>query len=311
MKSINIKIRLHDLIKTLQQQLVQANQSPQEAEQEAWWMLEALLGTKKINLLQQDTITYTSEQNKTLKEWVAQRIQKKPLAYILGHLPFADLDLLVKPPILIPRPETEEMVLWIINQLKIVYDQKIKILDLCTGTGCIALALAKAYPYAHVVGIDINPAAVKLAEQNKIRNKILNAQFMCADVSQELNIASQFDLIISNPPYVTEHEYAQLDSAIRLWEDYHALVAPKHGSLFYEYIAHQSIVHLDRSSIFSQHHLPRVVVEVGTTPEQVQTIFQNHGFDPVQTYKDMYGAIRWVAAYLTGTAVSVKVNGSS
>jgi len=142
------------------------------AEQEAWWFLEHATGKTQSALLSDDTITLTPEQQKNLDTWVMQRVkEKKPIQYIIGNVPFCNLEILVKPPILIPRPETEEWVSWLIEQLAPVKDEPLQILDLGSGSGCIGLALAKALPQSTVIGLDKNPQAIELAEKNKYHNQ--------------------------------------------------------------------------------------------------------------------------------------------
>ena len=91
-------------------------------------------------------------------------------------------EIFVEPPILIPRPETEQLTSWLIEKLKKVKNEKLNILDLCSGSGCISLALASALPNAFIVGADINPQAITLAQKNKKHNKIENATFIQSDL---------------------------------------------------------------------------------------------------------------------------------
>lgn len=270
--------------------------SDQAAAQEAWWLLEALTGASKTVLLTQSTIILTHEQEQKLGDWLKQRIDdKKPLQYIIGSVPFCGVDIILKPPILIPRPETEEWVSWLIEQLQSAKNESLTILDLCTGTGCIALALAHALPKARVVGIDINPAAVELALSNQRHNGLANVTFMQSDLFTVFGDDQTFDLIVSNPPYVTKAEYGVLDPSVRDWEDRNALVAEQQGLAFYEHIASHAHQYLRVDSILNARSLSRMVVELGTNHHAVEKIFQEHGFVVSGAHKDLQSMVRWLA----------------
>jgi release factor glutamine methyltransferase len=205
---------------------------------------------------------------------------------------------MVEPPILIPRPETEEWVTWLIGELQPVAQHKITILDLCTGSGCIALALAHALPLAHVVGIDKNPAACSLAQKNKCHNKLTNVHFIESDLFSALKQNASFDIIVSNPPYITASEYTQLQPEVVQWEDKHALIAEENGLFFYQRIAHDAKKILNPASVLNQEKLPRVVVEIGNESQKIMHIFEHMGYKNIQNHKDMQGAIRWISAYV-------------
>ena len=186
----------------------------------------------------------------------------KPLAYILGNQPFLSLDLAIVPPILIPRSETEWWVSQLIEQchkLDTTTRNNLRILDLCTGSGCIALALAQALPQSHVVGIDINPAAIALAQQNAQRNHIDNATFIPSDLFKAL-ARQTFDLIVANPPYISQADYQTLEESVRTWEDPQALWVHQEGTQLIRDIITRTPEHLtDKLS----GHLPRVWIEIG------------------------------------------------
>ena len=160
-------------------------------EQEAWWLVQKITSKNKSFLLLNRTIQLTSDQEITLFKWVNERINKKPLQYILGSVPFCNLDILVKPPILIPRPETEE---WSSDLIKKLPNIPLNILDLCSGSGCITLALTKALPKARVIGLDIEQEAIDLALENKRHNDIHNVDFIKSDLYEAVHHKT-FDLI--------------------------------------------------------------------------------------------------------------------
>ena len=291
---------IHNLIAELSKQLEVCCKPYEAAVQEAWWLLEKLTKTTKPMLFALGSIQLSDEQQTTLDAWVSQRVvEKKPLQYILGSVPFCDLEIIVQPPILIPRPETEEWVTWLIDDLKLVKNNPLKILDLCTGSGCIALALGKAFPQSMVVGIDINPLSIALAQKNKEHNAITNVTFLLSDLDRELDPSDRFDLIVSNPPYLTGQEYDQLEPEVKQWEDQYALVAPDDGLNFYKRIAQLAPLRLNKSTNFVGYGLPRVVVEVGSHIEPVKSAFERCNLRDIRSYRDMQGVMRWVVAYLT------------
>ena len=265
--------------------------------QEYWWMLEAITGKSKAQLLASPQ-DLTLEQQATLERWTYERTQlHKPLQYILGSVPFAGLEILLEPPILIPRPETEEIVMWAIEQLAPVASEPLRILDLCTGTGCIALALAHALPNATVVGVDIDPQAVALAEKNRVHNALSNVTFIQSDMFAALQ-GMQFDLIISNPPYITQEEYANLEPEVKQWESINALVADSDGLGFYQRIAKEARNHLNECSILRLSSMPSIICEVGTSSTGVEQAFFNANYSNVRLYRDMQGLYRWAAVWV-------------
>lgn len=160
----------------------------------------------------------------------------RPIQYILGSTTFHDLTIHIDENALIPRPETEEMVQLIIRKMK---DSPTNILDLCTGSGCIALALKKEFPEAMVSGLDNSRPALKLARINGEKNQ-LEVQWLQEDVLhiKASLLPAKYDLVLSNPPYVLESEKAQMDKNVLDFEPHAALfVEEKDPLLFYRAIS--------------------------------------------------------------------------
>ena len=308
------------MIKKLTHQLLAVTNSATAAEQEAWWLLEHVTGKSKAQLLLDCTLTPAQEQG--LKRCLALRVQQQmPLPYILGTVPFGELTLQVRAPILIPRHETEEICEWVTAQYN--NDATPHILDIGTGSGCIALSLAHALPNSSVIGIDINQKAIALATENKVVNKVSNVEFRLVDVFGvgkesgspassgglesripaqggkdkslrktssrvgESNVNSVFNLIISNPPYVTEAEYTSLDPDVARWEDKGALVAEDSGLVFYK-----KIVSLVPNLLAASGML---VFEIGYLQgEAVAELMHSAGLTGVTVHQDSFGHDRWV-----------------
>lgn len=198
-------------------------------------LLMKVTGITREELVIARTIMLTPAQEALLKSYIHDlTIKNKPLAYILDTVPFLDLTITVKPPILIPRPETEwwtelarQEVIALAKDAST--DQPFKILDLCTGSGCIALALALISKSIEVTAIDINPQALALARLNAHSNSVKNVTFIHSDLFTALDKGQSYDMIVTNPPYVSTQEYAELPPEVSLWEDRVALLADNQG----------------------------------------------------------------------------------
>jgi release factor glutamine methyltransferase len=195
----------------------------------AWWLVETLTETTKTALLAQEHLELSPTQEHQLAQWVHEIVEEhKPIQYVVGTVPFLNLSLRIKPPMLIPRPETEEWVANLIAQLHAQITPPNAILDLCTGSGCIALALAQAFPESAVCAVDIDAGALALAQENADRHEIKNVYGIASNLFAEVP-PIQFQLITANPPYIAQEEWKTLDDNVRLWEAQHALVADDDG----------------------------------------------------------------------------------
>ena len=156
---------------------------------------------------------------------------QEPIQYILGSVPFGDCTILVDSNVLIPRPETEEMVYHSLKLLKNIHFPVI--LDLCTGSGCIALAIKKNYPEATVLGVDFSSEAIQLAKKSAVLNK-LEVDFILEDVRKPTTLNYPLlDMIISNPPYVLEMEKFSMSENVLNFEPHLALFVENEDPLFY------------------------------------------------------------------------------
>ncbi|MEN9488076.1 MAG: hypothetical protein RL494_341, partial [Bacteroidota bacterium] len=169
-------------------------------------VLEAFHQLKRIDLALNPDLEINDLQ---LLQWEAVLLQlkeQKPIQYIMGETEFFGLPFYVNENTLIPRPETEELVDWILsnNQINELPNQ-LKILDIGTGSGCIAIALAKNFPNAQVFAIDVSEKALATAQKNAIRNEV-NVTFIQKNILETENLEQQFNIIVSNPPYVRNLE---------------------------------------------------------------------------------------------------------
>jgi len=164
----------------------------------------------------------TSEQQADIEAIISRMKRFEPLQYIFGETDFCSIPLKVNPSVLIPRPETEELTDLVIHHSPFIVHHSL--LDLCTGSGCIAIALAKRFPDATVTAVDVSAAALETAARNAVYNNV-SINFVQADVLS-LDIGGHYDVIVSNPPYVLESEKETMDANVLDYEPHAALFVP-------------------------------------------------------------------------------------
>ena len=291
---------IQQLIKEIIHQLLSIHADIHHAQIVAWWMLEAITKKNKLALLVNAEITLTPDQQKLLALWIKKHVNEHyPLQYLLGSIAFAGLTIIVEPPTLIPRPETEEWVMSLIQKLQTVGDVPLTILDMCTGSGCIGLALAKALPQSHVYAVDIADSALVLAQKNAQNNQIFNITFLKSDLFTQLPSGINFDLIISNPPYIDQAEWESLEPVVTRWEDKQALVADDNGLDLLKKIINQAPNYLNLKSILMSYKIPNLTVEIGHQQGvMVKNIFMVACYKNVTICKDSNGVDRTVSGYL-------------
>ena len=269
----------------------------EEREQAVWWLLEAITNKSQAELIAHDE-KITKNQIEKLHELIVMHAREKiPLQYLIGWVPFAQTRIFVEPPTLIPRPETEEWTLKLLKMLTKLGNSHISILELCTGSGCIAIALARTLPNASIDATDTSHTALALAKKNAEYNKVSNIHFIQSDVYDQLNPHNQYDLIIANPPYITPHEWQQLSPMVTKWEDKHALVAENDGVAIIQRIISNAPSFLKKNTEFIQHNIPQLWIEIGYTQgTHVQTLAEKAGFSNVHIEKDLSGKERLIHA---------------
>ena len=186
---------------------------------------------------------------------IGQLIDGNPIQYILGEADFWGMKIIVSPAVLIPRPETEELVQIVCSGTS--ESAKSTILDIGTGSGCIALSLKKELPNAIVTGLDVSAAAIAIAEQNGQKLN-LNVNWICCGI-EEFKTNQHFDIIVSNPPYIPISDKKGMSKHVLDHEPHLALFAPENDPLyFYKIIGDFAMKHLTKSSgrlYFEAHHI--------------------------------------------------------
>ncbi|MGH7599432.1 MAG: peptide chain release factor N(5)-glutamine methyltransferase [bacterium] len=274
-------MRVLDLLKSTEQQLREAGiESPKV---EAEWLLAAVLNTDRTNLYLMCKRRLQADEQAKFDELLSRRLMREPLQYILGVCEFYGFEFVVSPAVLIPRPETELLVEKVVELASNFSSPRI--IDLGTGSGCIALSLAKLIAKARLVAIDISAAALEIARRNAQRLGVAEqVEFRLADMThpEAFSASEQFDIVVSNPPYVLETERASLQPEIRDWEPAEALYVGNDGLKFY-----RSIVDYCNKYLCTGRW---VACEMASQRSSaIAGLFREAGFHYVQIIKDLAG----------------------
>lgn len=254
------------------------------------WVIESITGIKKTARLSQQHTILSAEQESRFLAYLERLLNFEPVQYVLNECWFCGFRFYVDKNVLIPRPETEELVEWIISNCKFPVDQ-LTILDIGSGSGCIPVALKRRLGKAEVWGCDTSEAALNVAKRNADSLGV-NVQFVHLDFLQEKqrDELPTFDIIVSNPPYVLQKDKEQMHPNVLDYEPHIALFVPDNDPLvFYAAIAHFGIHHLNKNgAIYLEIH-----ENLGAA---VSTLFESSGYI-VEIKKDMQGKERMVRAF--------------
>lgn len=289
-----MKYTLASLLSIIEKKLSTKFQDATLCTQYANWLVQVITQKSEIALITQQEINWTDAHQAQLDDVLDKLInQNMPLAYVLGSIPFAGLDIVIKPPILIPRSETEEWVCNLIDQMHPASYEQLSILDLCTGSGCIALTFADAFPKSQIYGTDINNQALALAQENAKHNQLSNVTFLHSNLFDAIPKDVQFDLIVANPPYIPEQQWNTLEPSVKEWEDKNALIAPDQGMALIKQIIDQAPNYLKSNEILKKNNIPQLAIEIDATQGvALSTYLKNHGYTQVTIVKDLEGKDR-------------------
>ncbi len=280
---------LYEHMRTILEQSGISEAAPLEARE----LTAFATGTDRRNTRDWKTVDVTGEQRRTAGEMMVQRLKGRPVAYILGEWDFYGYTFKVTPDVLIPRSDTE-----VLCDAAIQHAKRLKqphILDLCCGSGCIGIAIANEVPQASVVGMDISEEALAVTRENAERYHLNKPRYDAkwANARQSGSVVGLYDMIVSNPPYITAQEMDELDPGVKHFEPSLALFGGEDGLDFY-----RSIAVLCKRYM---HHLRpggRVLVECGwKQASMVMSLFQMAGLERIETIKDFSGIDRVVSAY--------------
>ncbi len=252
-------------------------------------LIEKELGLKRIDLALNNQLPIPEEKFKHLYNSLSRLKSQEPIQYILGETEFYGLSLKVTKDTLIPRPETEELVEWIISDFKnqsnvtsSAIKKSLSILEIGTGTGCIPISLAKNLPNAKITAMDISSEALKIATQNaKLNNVEIN--FIEQDILITKELPKQYDIIVSNPPYIRELEKKEIQPNVLENEPHLALFVDDNNPLvFYKKITELAENHLSKNG--------KLFFEINQYlgKKTVEMLIQK-GFTNTELKKDLFG----------------------
>lgn len=261
-----------------------ADKGIQEPRLEADLLLAHVLQKNRVFLYANYDVPLNKEEKDCYKQLITRRARQEPLAYITGEKEFMSLLFKVNPQVLIPRPETELLVETAV-ELARQYETP-HIIDVGTGSGCIAISIACYLPSARVEGSDISDEALAVARENALSNGV-KVDFFRENLLQACTAQDKYDLIVANLPYVTDREYQDLEEGIKRFEPRSALVGGKDGLDLYRSLVAQSYDLLN--------HNGYLLFEI--SPLQAEAVLElTSGFKQVKIYKDLAGRDRLVQA---------------
>ncbi len=248
--------------------------------------LEKYINIDRFGLVMQPNLVLTKEEENPFFTGLSELKKERPIQYIIGETTFMDSLLKVNEHVLIPRPETEELVQWLIDDVGAT--SELKILDIGTGSGCIAVSLAKNLQNSKVYALDVSKEAIHLAKENAVLNGV-EINFINADIlTSSLDLDLSFDIIISNPPYVREIEKEEIHNNVKNYEPSLALfVSDANPLIFYEAIAEFSKKHLSKDG--------KLYIEINQyLGEETKALFENKNFNKVILKKDIFDNHRMI-----------------
>lgn len=261
--------------------------APEEVRTLTYWIIEHVCGLSLAQQLSAKDSHLTPEQQMAIQRIISRLERHEPIQYVLGECSFYGLMFYVNPSVLIPRPETGELVEHILNNHR---ESNLRLLDIGTGSGCIAITLAQKLLHARVSAIDISPEAIATAERNARRNGV-EVHFQCVDLfDPQLMFHAPFDLIISNPPYVRQSEKSEMSPNVLDYEPHTALFVPDDDPLlFYRCATRRAKEWLAPGG--------RLYFEINAAlAEEMVALLREEGYSHVCTWRDMQGRERFAAA---------------
>jgi len=262
-----------------------------ESESFFYLILEDKQNLKRIDLALNPDLAFSNDEIELWNFILAELKKEIPIQYILGKTSFYGLEFEVNSNVLIPRPETEELIEWIIDCFVPRNDTKLKVLDIGTGSGCIAISLAKNISNAQVFAIDVSEKALVTAQKNASINEV-NVTFLEKNILETEDLKQQFDLIVSNPPYVRELEKEEIKKNVLDNEPHLALFVDDNDALiFYKKIAELAQKNLSPNG--------QLFFEINQyLGKEMLELLKKTGFKNIELRKDIYGNDRMIRAVI-------------
>ncbi|MPW25396.1 peptide chain release factor N(5)-glutamine methyltransferase [Alkalibaculum sp. M08DMB] len=243
-------------------------------------MLGHLLNVERSYFIIHSDVLLEDKEVLKYKEMMFRRLQGEPIAYIIGHQEFMGLNFLINNHVLIPRPDTEKLVEYVIDYCKNMSDKILNILDIGTGSGAIALSIGKNIHDCTLTLVDISENALRVAKINAEKLKISSkVKFVLSDCFKEIE-NQKFDIIVSNPPYIPSHDIECLQTEVKTYEPRGALDGGKDGLLFYRRIIRDAKNFLVKDGLIG--------FEIGYNQgQEVSKLLRAGGYDNIQIIKDL------------------------
>ena len=256
---------------------------------ESVYILSKVLGENKIYIFTNLSKWVSKEEEEVFLGLVEDRKTGKPMAYIFNEKEFMGINFYVDERVLIPRPETEELVEFIIGFIEANYKgENIQVLDIGTGSGTIALSLGKRFKGIEVLGVDVSKEALEVARENLNRLKASNVSFKRSDLFESIGKEEKFSIIVSNPPYIRKDVVRNLQKDVKDFEPGLALDGGEDGLDFYRRIINRSKSHLEKEGM--------LLFEIGYDQgREVKALMEEEGYKNVQIAKDLQGLDRIVS----------------
>jgi len=266
-----------------------------EAESFFYLILEDKNKLRQIDLALNHELIFSETDFVVWNSLLAQLKKEVPIQYLLGKTNFYGLDFEVNENVLIPRPETEELVEWIINDHAVLdKSKKIKILDIGTGSGCIAVSLAKNLPNASVYAVDVSKKALETAKRNAINNGV-DVTFLLLDILEEEVLKCNFDIIVSNPPYVRNLEKQEIKKNVLDYEPHLALFVEDNDALVF----YRKIASLAQNNLLENGQLYFEINQyLGT---EMTDLLKQMDFENIELKKDIYDNDRMISCKVSKT----------
>ena len=243
-------------------------------------LLRAVLDCSRMDVYLRFEEPLSHPQLETLRSYVKRRLEKEPLQYITGSCNFYGRDFLVNEHVLIPRPETERLIDIALEKLKNINAPTI--LDVGTGSGCIAITLGLELPESKVLGMDVSKEALTVSKQNKENNSAENVSFQQSNFLSEIP-NGEFDFVVSNPPYIPINEMSGLMKDVKDFEPTVALTDEKDGLIFYKRFADVG------KSLVNKGGFMILEVGLGDHPNKAKSVFDEAGYKQTELIKDFNG----------------------
>lgn len=245
-----------------------------------------MLGISSTAYYLKEEVTLTAEQETLLSDIITRLQRGEPLQYIEGKAPFCGMEFTVNTAVLIPRPETAELVDWIACEHA---TQQPRILDLGTGSGCIAIALSKQLPQATIEACDISAEALTVAKGNARTNEVPVSFFAHDMLDLGTPLPHSYDILVSNPPYIRQSEATEMSAQITEWEPHTALFVPDDDALCF----YRAIAELGQTKALRPGGYIYVEINQALGKETV-SLFEAYGYQDIELRKDIYGNERMI-----------------